>query len=82
MPDGTTAYTRDGTFSKDANGQLVTAGGYPLLDGITVPQDATKLSISRSGAVSVTVARSGAAQQIGQLEHRLLRQPAGSGADR
>ena len=38
MPDGTTAYTRDGTFSKDANGQLVTSGGYPLLDGITVPR--------------------------------------------
>ena len=67
MPDGTTAYTRDGTFSKDANGQLVTAGGYPLLDGITVPQDATKLSISRSGAVSVTLPGQAQPQQIGQL---------------
>lgn len=67
MPDGTTAYTRDGTFSKDANGQLVTSGGYPLLDGITVPADATKLSISKTGAVSVTVAGNPAPQQIGQL---------------
>lgn len=51
MPDGTTAYTRDGTFSKNGTGQLVTAGGYPLLDGITVPQNATKISISKSGGV-------------------------------
>lgn len=51
MPDGTTAYTRDGTFSKNGTGQLVTAGGYPLLDGITVPQNATKIAISKSGGV-------------------------------
>ena len=67
MPDGTTAYTRDGTFSKNANGQLVTSGGYPLLDGITVPADATKLSISKTGSVSVTVAGNPNPQQIGQL---------------
>lgn len=51
MPDGTTAYTRDGTFSKNGTGQLVTAGGYPLLDGITVPTNATKIAISKSGGV-------------------------------
>ena len=77
MPDGTTAYTRDGTFSKDANGQLVTSGGYPLLDGITVPQDATKLSISKSGLVSVTVAGNPAPQQIGQLNTAAFINPAG-----
>ncbi|MGE8395995.1 MAG: flagellar basal-body rod protein FlgG [Comamonas sp.] len=67
MPDGSTAYTRDGTFSKDANGQLVTSGGYPLLDGITVPADATKISISKTGSVSVTVAGNPNPQQIGQI---------------
>ncbi|MDH0200032.1 flagellar basal-body rod protein FlgG [Comamonas aquatica] len=77
MPDGTTAYTRDGTFSKDANGQLVTAGGYPLLDGITVPQDATKLSISKSGVVSVTVPGNAQPQQIGQLNTASFINPAG-----
>lgn len=51
MPDGTTAYTRDGTFSKNGTGQLVTAGGYPLLDGITVPQNATKIAIGKTGGV-------------------------------
>lgn len=77
MPDGTTAYTRDGTFNKDANGQLVTSGGYPLLDGITVPQDATKLSISKSGIVSVTVAGNPNAQQIGQINTASFINPAG-----
>ena len=51
MPDGTTAYTRDGTFSRDSTGQLVTAGGLPLLDGISIPAEATKVSISKSGMV-------------------------------
>lgn len=77
MPDGTTAYTRDGTFSKDANGQLVTSGGYPLLDGITVPADATKLSISKTGSVSVTVAGNPNPQQIGQLNTASFINPAG-----
>jgi len=77
MPDGTTAYTRDGTFSKDANGQMVTAGGYPLLDGITVPQDATKLSISKSGVVSATTPGNALPQQIGQLNTASFINPAG-----
>lgn len=77
MPDGTTAYTRDGTFSKNANGQLVTSGGYPLLDGITVPADATKLSISKTGIVSVTVAGNPTPQQIGQFNTASFINPAG-----
>lgn len=77
MPDGTTAYTRAGTFNKDANGQLVTAGGYPLLDGITVPQDATKLSISKSGVVTVNVTGNPIPQQIGQLNTAAFVNPAG-----
>ena len=77
MPDGTTAYTRDGTFSRSATGQLVTAGGYPLLGGITVPQDATKLSISKSGVVSVTVPGNAQPQQIGQLNTASFINPAG-----
>jgi flagellar basal-body rod protein FlgG len=75
--DGTTAYTRDGTFIRSATGQLVTAGGYPLLDGITVPQDATKLSISKSGIVSVTVPGNAQPQQIGQLNTASFINPAG-----
>ncbi|MGN1055776.1 MAG: flagellar basal-body rod protein FlgG [Comamonas sp.] len=77
MPDGTTAYTRDGTFTRDSNGQMVTSSGYPLLDGITIPADATKVSISKSGLVSATIAGNPAPQQIGQLNTASFINPAG-----
>ena len=51
MPDGTIAYTRDGTFNPDSTGQLVNAGGYPLSGGITVPPDTVKMSVSKQGLV-------------------------------
>ena len=77
MPDGTTAYTRDGTFTRDANGQMVTSSGYPLLDGITIPADAVKVSISKSGLVSATITGNPAPQQIGQLNTASFINPAG-----
>lgn len=67
MPDGSTAYTRDGHFDKNENGQLVNAEGHPIQPGITVPTDAKKLSISPDGIVSVTLANQAQPQQIGQL---------------
>ena len=67
MPDGTTGYTRDGTFKLDAQGRIVTAGGLPIAPGLTVPQDAKSISISQSGLVSVTVPGNAQPQQIGQL---------------
>jgi len=67
LPDGTTAYTRDGSFQRDQNGQLVTASGYPIQPAITLPQDADKLTIGSDGLVSVTQAGQTAPQQIGQL---------------
>lgn len=51
MPDGTLAYTRDGTFNPDATGQLVNAAGYPLSGGITVPANTVKMSVSEQGLV-------------------------------
>ncbi len=51
MPDGTTAYTRDGTFSPDANGQMVNASGNPLSGGITVPPGTAKMSVSDQGLI-------------------------------
>src|SRR5574343_70317 len=45
MPDGTTAYTRDGSFQKDNQGQIVTANGYPLQPNITVPANALTVTI-------------------------------------
>ena len=67
-PDGTTAYTRDGSFSISENGSLVTSGGYLLLPGVTVPRDATGISISPTGSVSIQTAGTGAATEVGRVE--------------
>jgi flagellar basal-body rod protein FlgG len=68
MPDGTLAYTRDGTFQTNAQGQLVTSSGYLVQPGITVPQGAQSVTIGNDGTVSVTLAGQSAATQIGQLQ--------------
>lgn len=68
MPDGTAAYTRDGSFQTDQNGQLVTASGYPVQPAITLPASATSLTVGRDGTVSVVQAGSTASVQIGQIQ--------------
>lgn len=68
MPDGSTAYTRDGTFQTNAQGQLVTASGYLVQPGITVPQGAQSVTIGSDGTVSVTLAGQSAPTQIGQIQ--------------
>ncbi len=67
LPDGTTAYSRDGSFQFDQNGQLVTANGYPIQPAITIPQDADTLTVGKDGIVSVTIVGQTAPQQVGQL---------------
>jgi len=67
LPDGTTGYTRDGSFKLDSQGRVVTSAGLPIQPGVTVPADAKSISISESGLVSVTVAGNPAPQQVGQL---------------
>jgi flagellar basal-body rod protein FlgG len=68
MPDGTAAYTRDGSFQTDQNGQLVTASGYPVQPAITLPPNATSLTVGRDGTVSVVQAGSAASVQVGQIQ--------------
>ncbi len=68
MPDGRTAFTRDGTFNLDANGQLVTKDGHVVDQGITVPQNARSVTISATGQVQVVTDNNTAVQQIGQLQ--------------
>lgn len=67
MPDGTTAYTRDGAFQLDGNGQLVTSSGYLVQPAITIPANATELTIGRDGIVSVKLQGQTAMNQIGQM---------------
>ena len=63
MPDGTTAYTRDGSFKLDSQGRVVTSNGLPVAPGLTVPPDTKAISIAQDGTVSVTVAGNAAPQQ-------------------
>jgi len=77
MPDGTTSYTRDGSFQTDKDGQLVTASGFTIQPVITIPQNATSLTIGRDGIVSVTQAGSTATVQVGQLQVATFLNPAG-----
>ncbi|MDD7023123.1 MAG: flagellar basal-body rod protein FlgG [Aeromonadales bacterium] len=67
LPDGTTAYTRNGQFTKNEEGTIVNADGFPLLPQMQVPENATGITVGRDGQVSVTVANSRTAQDLGQI---------------
>ncbi len=68
LPDGTTAYTRDGSLQKDNQGQVVTSSGYPLQPSITIPANALTLTISNDGVVTVTQPGTAATTQIGTIQ--------------
>jgi flagellar basal-body rod protein FlgG len=67
LPDGTTAYTRNGEFTKNEEGTIVNADGFPLLPQMQVPENATSITVGRDGQVSVTVGNSSTAQDLGQI---------------
>ena len=67
LPDGTQAYTRDGAFAVDQNGAMVNASGYALDPQITIPQDATSVTIAPDGTVTVTQPGQTTPQQVGQI---------------
>jgi flagellar basal-body rod protein FlgG len=77
MPDGTTSYTRDGNFDQDRDGQLVTASGFLIQPTITIPANATSLTIGRDGIVSVTQPGTTASVQVGQLQLATFVNPTG-----
>jgi len=77
QPDGTTSYTRDGTFHLDSNGQIVNASGFALEPAIVIPNDAQTFTVGRDGTVSVTIAGNPAAQVIGNLQTADFINPAG-----
>ena len=68
LPDGTTAYTRDGSFQKDNQGQIVTANGYALQPAITIPAQALTVTVATDGVVSITLPTTTAPVQIGTIQ--------------
>lgn len=77
LPDGRTAYTRDGTLKLDGQGRLVNSDGHPVQPEITIPPDATHVVIGSDGTVSVTIAGQEESQQLGQLMLAKFLNPAG-----
>lgn len=75
MPDGTDAYTRDGTFQLNQDGQVVTKDGYPLDPAITVPSTATDFTVTSSGVVSAKI--NNVTTQLGTLTLSMFTNEAG-----
>ena len=80
LPDGSTSYSRAGSFKKDSTGRIVTSDGYPLLPAITVPSNATKTSIGNDGTVSVLQAGQNTPTQVGNIQLASFPNPAGLSA--
>jgi len=68
LPDGTTAYTRDGSLHQDSQGQLVTSSGYPVSPAVTIPANAQTITIGTDGTVSVPQQGQAAATQVGTIQ--------------
>ena len=68
MPDGTTSYTRDGSFHVDSQGQMVTSNGFTLQPPVTIPAGVLSITIGQDGTVSVTQAGSTAVTQAGAIQ--------------
>lgn len=77
MPDGRTGYTRDGSFTVDGEGRLVTSEGYPVSPAISIPQGAASITIGNDGTISATMPGETAATQIGQLQTASFLNPSG-----
>ena len=77
MPDGTVAYTRDGSFHLNSDGQIVTNSGYPIEPALTVPANAQSITIGNDGTVSVALPGQAAPAQIGTVQTADFINPAG-----
>jgi flagellar basal-body rod protein FlgG len=77
LPNGTTAYTRAGSFQLDKTGNIVTGQGYNLIPQITVPPNAQQITIASDGTVTYTLPNQTAAQQAGQIQLANFQNPAG-----
>src|ERR1022692_1940924 len=77
QPNGNIAYTRSGTFQLDNQGNMVTSDGSPLQPAITIPVNATNISIGSDGTVTVTLPGQNTAQQVGAIQLATFANPGG-----
>lgn len=77
MPDGTLAYTRDGSFKLTSDGTLVTSAGFPLFPQIAIPEEASEFQLEDSGRVTVQLPGDDSPTELGQIELARFVNPAG-----
>jgi flagellar basal-body rod protein FlgG len=77
MPDGTTGYSRDGSFQRDSQGQIVTSSGFVVQPAITIPANATSVTIGQDGVITVTQPGVAAPVQVGSLQLATFINPSG-----
>jgi flagellar basal-body rod protein FlgG len=77
MPDGSTAYTRAGSFKKDGQGRVVNSDGYPLIPEIVVPANATKITVGSDGTVSVIQSGQSSPTTLGNIQLASFSNPSG-----
>jgi flagellar basal-body rod protein FlgG len=77
MPDGTIAYTRDGSFKQSSDGTIVTSSGYTIAPQIAIPEGAQQLGVSPNGKVTVVLPGKETSTEIGQIEMARFVNPAG-----
>lgn len=77
LPDGATAYTRDGSFQVDSQGQLVTSSGFVVQPALTIPANTESITVGRDGTISVTQSGSVQPVQVGSLQLATFINPAG-----
>lgn len=75
--DGTIAYTRDGSFKRDANGLLVSSDGYPVIPEITIPEGAIAINIASNGSVTAVLAGTNEPAELGVIQIATFSNPAG-----
>ncbi len=77
QPDGTTAYTRDGAFQSDINGQFVTSSGFVIQPAVTIPPNTLSITVARDGTVSALVPGAATPIQVGNIQLSTFINPAG-----
>lgn len=77
LPDGTQAYTRDGTFQLNSQGQVVTSDGYVLQPPVTIPQQTQSITIGQDGTITVLLAGNSTPSQLGAIQLNDFINPAG-----
>ena len=77
MPDGSTAYSRAGSFKRDSQGRVVTSDGYPMIPEVVIPSNVTAINIGNDGTVSVMQAGQTTPTNVGNIQLAAFSNPSG-----